>query len=116
MAKFYGKIGFSTGLSETAPGVWEDVISEREYSGDVLRILRNTHRNQNDKLNNEISISNSISILGDAYANQNLTSMRYVWWMGVKWDVADISVQYPRLIITLGGYGGAYHGPTPGSA
>lgn len=116
MAKFYGKIGFTTGLAETAPGVYEDVISERNYIGDVLNILRNTHRNNNDKLNSDISINNQISIIADPYANSNVTSMRYVEWMGVKWSIADVHVQYPRLVITLGGYGGDYHGPTPGVA
>ena len=36
MAKFYGAIGFGESV-ETVPGVWEDLITERNYYGDVVR-------------------------------------------------------------------------------
>jgi hypothetical protein len=36
--------------------------------------------------------------------------MRYVEWAGVRWDVTDVEVQRPRLILRLGG---VYHGPLP---
>ena len=32
MAKFYGVIGYAKRV-ETEPGVWEEVITEREYYG-----------------------------------------------------------------------------------
>mgnify|MGYP001450408843 FL=1 len=39
MAKFYGVIGYAE-TTETAPGVWAEVITERNYSGDVIRNTR----------------------------------------------------------------------------
>jgi hypothetical protein len=39
MAKFYGSIGYSE-TTETKPGVWEEGITERKYSGDVIRNTR----------------------------------------------------------------------------
>ena len=82
MAKFYGTIGY--GISEeTTPGVWEDRIVERHYYGDLVR---NTRRMQNSEhLNDNINISNEISIVADPYANENFHLMRYVTFMGTKW-------------------------------
>ena len=100
MAKFYGKIGYAETV-ETVPGVWREKITEREYFGDIIR---NSRRLQNSgNLNDDVTISNEISILSDPYAINNFHSMRYVEFMGAKWKVSDIEVQYPRLLLTLGG-------------
>lgn len=100
MAKFYGAIGYAH-LSETSPGVWEEVITERNYYGDVIR---NSRRLQSsDKLNDDINVSNEISIVADPFANENFHSMRYVKFMGANWKVLGVEVQYPRLILTIGG-------------
>lgn len=107
MAKFYGRIGYGESV-ETAEGVWEDVITERNAYGDVLR---NSRRLDNgDKLNNDISVGNSISIVADAYANKHFFAMRYVEWAGVLWVVSNVDVEPPRLILRLGG---VYNGPEP---
>ncbi len=99
MAKFYGTIGY--GISEeTTPGVWEDRIVERHYYGDLVR---NTRRMQNSEhLNDNINISNEISIVADPYANENFHLMRYVTFMGTKWKITSVEVQYPRLILSIG--------------
>lgn len=100
MAKWFGVIGFAVS-EETYPGVWEDKITEREYYGDVIR---NTRRLQTaDKLNDNISVSNEISILADPFAYQNFHSMRYIGFMGTKWKIETVDVQYPRLMLSLGG-------------
>ena len=39
MPKYFGKIGFME-TRETAPDVWTEEITEREYSGDVLRVQK----------------------------------------------------------------------------
>ena len=100
MAKFYGKIGFAE-MAETTPGVWVENITEREYYGDVNRNIRRLQTGMG--LNDDISISNEISIVADPYANENFHSMRYVRYMGAKWKISSVDVQYPRLILTLGG-------------
>ena len=100
MAKFYGKIGYAES-KETTPGIWEEQIIEREYRGDLIR---NTRRMQTaETLNDDINISNEISIVADPYANQNFHSMRYVEFMGAKWKISNVDVQYPRLILSIGG-------------
>nr|DAP15130.1 MAG TPA: hypothetical protein [Bacteriophage sp.] len=99
MAKFYGDIGFST-QEQTKPGVWANVITLRKYFGDVIT---NSRRSQSsNQLNDNIVISNEISIIADPYANENFHSIVYVEFMGTKWKVSNVSVQYPRLTLTLG--------------
>lgn len=100
MNKFYGKIGYAIS-EETVPGVWVERIVERSYYGDVIRNIRRLQSSEN--LNDDINISNEISIVADAFANQNFHSMRYVEYMGTKWKVSGIEVKYPRLILSIGG-------------
>lgn len=100
MAKWCGIIGYAEQV-ETTPGVWSEQISERKYYGDVIR---NNRRLQSaGKLNDDINVGNEISIIADPFANNNFHSMRYVEFMGTKWKVATVDVQYPRLILSLGG-------------
>lgn len=99
MAKFFGKIGYAE-TKQTSPGVWEEEITEREYFGDLTR---NTRRLQSSgNLNDNIVVANEISIVADPFANQNFHAMRYVEFMGTKWKISNVEVQYPRLILTLG--------------
>lgn len=98
--KWFGAIGYAN-TAETKPGVWKDNIVEREYFGDMTR---NTRRLQSaEQLNDNIDISNEISIVSDPYANKNFHSMRYATYMGTKWKIKSVEVQYPRLILSLGG-------------
>ena len=100
MAKWFGKIGFANTI-ETSPGIWEEQITTHEYFGDVYR---NTRRLQTtDQVNDDINISNEISILADPFANENFHAMRYAEFMGTPWKITNVEVKYPRLILTLGG-------------
>lgn len=101
MAKWFGKIGFAETV-ETKPGVWEEQITEREYYGDVIRNSRRL-QTSSEKINDDLNISNQISIVADPYANEHFYSMRYAEFSGAKWKVTDVEVQYPRLTLTLGG-------------
>lgn len=100
MAKWYGKIGFAETV-EAVPGVWKEDIIPRKYYGDVIR---NSRRLQStNQINDNVTISNRISIIADPYAKNNFHSMRYAEFMGTKWTIDDIEIEYPRLILTLGG-------------
>lgn len=102
MAKISGVIGYcETVEREDAYGVWEPNIIERPYYGDLIK---NTRRLQStDKVNDDINISNEISIVADPYAMTNFHTMRYVQFMGSRWKITNVEVQYPRLILSLGG-------------
>lgn len=108
MAKFYGKIGFGESV-ESPPdsGVWIDKITERSYYGDVVRNTRGLESDQ--KVNSDITVGNSISVVADAYANEHFFAMRYIQWAGSLWTVSNVEVQRPRLLLRLGG---VYNGPT----
>lgn len=101
MARFCGKVGYVNTV-EVEPGIWAEEVTEKTYFGDVIR---NTRMLQNSTIgtNDNINISNQISIVSDPYANQNFHSIRYVEFMGTNWKVSNIDVQYPRLILSMGG-------------
>lgn len=106
--KFAGVIGFKV-LSEIRPSVWQPTIIERMYRGDVNRVSR---RNQSsDKVNDDMTISNEIEILADAYAFQNFQNIQYVTWLGANWKVGSVSVEPPRLILEIGGVHNGETGP-----
>ena len=100
MAKWYGKIGYADNV-EVEPGVWEDSIVEHSYYGDLNR---NTRSLQNSgEINDNINLSNEISIVADPYASENFYKMRYVEFAGTKWKITNVEVKYPRLILSIGG-------------
>ena len=112
MAKFFGKIGFAVGdtngIGEEEGIVKELPVVERAYFGDVIQ---NTRRFENGSdINDDLNVSNRISIVADAYAQEHFFTMKYVNWMGANWKVTNVEVQRPRLILTIGG---VYNGPTP---
>lgn len=101
MAKYYGKVGYVVTV-ETKPGVWSDQVEERSYTGDLLRNSAMWSTNP-DSTNDEFNISNQISIVSDTYAMQNFQFIKYLEFMGAKWKVTNVQVQFPRLILTIGG-------------
>lgn len=100
MAKYYGAVGYAKSV-EVRPGIWKDEIIERKYYGDVIR--NNRRLESGEQVNDDINISNEISILADPYANENFHLIKYVEFMGTKWKVSNITVQFPRLILSVGG-------------
>ena len=100
MARYYGKIGYAK-FEETVPGVHETRITERTYYGDIIRNVRKLETTEH--LNDNINISNTISIISDPFANENFHAIRYATYMDSKWKVVSVEVQRPRLILSLGG-------------
>lgn len=100
MAKFYGKIGYGI-TEEVKPGVWVDNIIEKNVVGDLTK--NNRLLEKSDGVNDNINISNIISIVADPYITENFHLIKYVKFLGVAWKVKIAEVQYPRIILTLGG-------------
>ena len=107
MAKFYGVVGYGTTV-EIRDGVWDDVIEEHPYYGDVIRDTRKL--DNSERIVPNIVTGNSISIVADPYAFDHFFAIRYVKWANVLWIVTEVEVKQPRLILRLGG---VYNGPTP---
>jgi hypothetical protein len=101
MSKWYGIIGYAEHV-ETTPGDWDEIITERSYFGDVYknaRMLQTTNVGTNDNVN----VSTQISIVADPYSLNKFHTMRYAEFMGNKWKITNVDVQYPRLVLTIGG-------------
>lgn len=105
--RYSGKFGFSES-TETAPGVMEDVITERDYLGTVEQ--RTETFSTSDSVLPQYATSTSVSVLSDGVLAENYRNLRYVTYMGERWQVASAVYQFPRLIAYLGE---VYNGPTP---
>ena len=100
MARFYGEIGYGV-TEETVPGVWEEKVTERPYYGDILAWRRRNEKGEG--LNDNVAINNQFSIVADPYAFDNFQFMKYVKWNGVAWSITDVTVEYPRILVSVGG-------------
>lgn len=106
MARFFGTVGFADSV-ESAPGVFKPEITVRSYKGDVIRASHQTE--QGDKINDDIDMSVSISIVADEHAVKHSGKIKFVRWEGVPWVVTSVEPRRPRLILNLGS---VYNGPT----
>lgn len=101
MAKFYGTVGYIKPV-EIEPGIWvEEQVIERQYFGDITRTTGGFQ--PSGEVNDNINISNSISVVADPFAYENFQYMRYVEIMGAKWKITNVEIQRPRLLLTVGG-------------
>lgn len=98
--KYSGKIGFWVDDAEIRPGVWKPGIVEKPYTGDIVRTMQ--HWQSGDKVNDSLKVNNSISIISDLYLQNNLSSIKYVTFMGAKWKVTSIEIKYPRVTLEMG--------------
>lgn len=99
--KCYTLIGFKKNDNESVPGVTKEKIIELPYYGEVIRNARRVQ--SSDKINDDLTISNQISLLLDPYLNENYYNIAYLTFMGRKWKVGNIEMRYPRIIIDIGG-------------
>lgn len=105
MAKVRVIVGYGE-QTDKGGGVWEDVITERTYTGNLTRNAR--HLREGEYLNKDISLSNSIRIVADAYARDHYFAIRFVEFQGSPWEVTEAVVERPGLVLRLGG---VYNGP-----
>lgn len=102
MAKYYGMIGYAETIEDpVGSSVWVEKITEYPYYGDIIRTSRRI--DYPNKVNGDVTISNEISIVSDPYANEHFQNIRYATYGGTKWVVATVEIQYPRLVLSLGG-------------
>lgn len=106
--RFFGEIGFVS-TKETEPGIWEPVVEERPYYGNVVQ--NNRRWTSGESVNDNLVLNNSISVVLDDYLNDNFPAIRYVKWKGAAWKVTSVAIERPRLTLTLGE---VYNGDTLG--
>ena len=100
MAKCSGVIGYALDV-ETQPGVWTPGITEKKYYGEIVKDNRRIENNT--QINDSINISNNISVVSNSFMLSNLAFMRYITFMGSKWNISSVDIKPPRMIISIGG-------------
>lgn len=108
MAKFFGDIAFKVEV-EKRPGVVVEETVIRKYYGDLTKNPSSRIQQLSGTVNDKITISNAISIISDPFVNEHFHEILYVEFMGAKWKVTNVEIQFPRLILTTGEvYNGEY--------
>lgn len=98
--RYFGKVGYVM-TKETTPGVYTEEVVERQYYGEISRLM--SKRENGLSVNDNIVINNQISILADPFSYENFQYIKYIEFMGALWNITSIEVQRPRLILTIGG-------------
>lgn len=106
MARWYGVIGYGK-TEETKSGVHKKTVTKRQHFGDLIQNSRRLESSGN--LNDDINITNRISIVADPFAYENFRYMIFAEYMGAYWKIKSVQVMPPRLELTLGE---VYNGPT----
>lgn len=96
--KWFGDIAFSTEV-EVERGLIENRLIIKQYFGDVIK---NTQRDPNNQVNHNFTVNNQLSVVADPFAFGSFHEIVYVTFMGAKWRVNSVDVQYPRLILSIG--------------
>ena len=102
--KYAGNVGYI--VEKMEDGVFLPESIEKFMTGDIITIRKGREAYDNSsKVNEDISLSNRISLVGDAFAHENFMWIRWIEWQGVKWRVNGVSVETnaPRIVVTLGG-------------
>jgi len=101
-----GVIGYGI-QTKIRPGVVDDVITEKQFRGNVVR-PPGSGPEDSGKVNDDLKVNVTISVVAGAYHAQHVHQMRYISWKGQLWKISNVDVEHPRLIIRLGGL---YNGP-----
>lgn len=111
MAKFAATLGVvtyeeNTDVYASGDGVFSKVIREYVISGDMLQNRQHinfaNHANQSIELSMRFSFIAPSSVMALAIGNTERFACYLDIW-GTKWEVSNISVQPPRIELTIGG-------------
>ena len=99
MAKTIFVIGYTAEV-EHEGGVWIKQVTERKLKGELLRAT--ARQNVSDSVNGTIALTDSASVVADAYAMQHFSAISYIKVDDVAWTVTTVSVERPRLLLRMG--------------
>lgn len=109
MARYSGMIGYALSVPHPEhPSIWQDKIVEHRRYGDLIKESSKWQPNQT--INEDLELTNRISIVADKFSMDNMANMKYATLHGSKWSIKSATIQYPRIILYLGGL---YNGPEP---
>lgn len=105
MSRWYGSIGFSTQVEadpENHPSVYEQKVIEKKYYGEMNKKVRQWI--SDNQINNDIRISNTLTIYSDPYMTLHYGDILYITWLGKKWKVESADyANYPKITLQIGG-------------
>lgn len=108
MAKWSGRIGFvTTKESPAGSGIHREVVTIKPFTGEVIRSIRRWQ--PGEKVNDDVSLGNQISVVATPYLFSNFYAIRFVSFMNSWWSVSSTTLDYPRINIEIGGL---YNGNT----
>ena len=111
MARFHDRVGFLIPIENESTGIATNRAVERPYYG---RIIEHTRRwEQNDHVNDDLSISNQIAITANDWTFKHTQHIAYARFMGGYWKVTSVRIKAPEIILTLGG---VWNGPVESTA
>lgn len=99
MAKKVFVIGYATDVEQPG-GVWIKEITERTLKGDLTRT--SARQSSSDSVNGTLSLTDTATVVADAYAMQHYSAITYIKVDGGAWTVTTVSVERPRLILRMG--------------
>lgn len=107
--RFYGEVGYIIPV-EKSRGLFVDEEIKRLYSGEFIRMSSSWKNGEG--INDDLTLGNRISIVGDPFAYEHFSSIKFVDFGGAKWKVNSIEVSFPRLILSIGGLYNGYDDET----
>ena len=101
----FGKDSRTKEFSVPGEEVFDETTGAVSLEQGLIDVLKDSNKwsNSNDGVNDDLSIANRFSIIADPNSANNFHSMKYIEYMGAKWKITNVEVQYPRLVLTIGG-------------
>ena len=100
MARYHGKVGFVLLKDNQVTGIVEEIAVEKPFFGKVLEHSRRWQ--SSDTITDDLRLGNQISITATDYAYKHASAIKYCEFMGQMWEVTDIRIKRPQIIMTLG--------------
>lgn len=98
--KWFGEIGYFE-ETENVDGVTTNTFQTQQYYGDIIKNYKtNTDAGT---VNEDFDVNNRISVVADPYLIGHFHRIAWITFMDVKFKVHSVELQYPRLIVSLGG-------------
>ena len=82
------------------PTIWNPQIEERSYRGEMFR---NKYSNRPAGDHDDVTLTSKIRVLLNPFLQQNYGRIKYVDILGCKWTVTSVEIQYPGVIMEIGG-------------
>lgn len=94
--------------TEVRPGIWEETVIEVPVLGDVKQ--RTEVLSGESAVLPEYSTTTSISVPARGVGPLNNSTIRYITYKNIRWQIASIVDDPPRIVIYIGE---KYNGATP---